>query len=118
MKKINLIFPGLGYRDINQASIYVYDKNGNLLLNKKSYNGRIEICLDTKQIYIVKAISNYETVNASIYVNSFDNYNIAFPSSYVCNNSNDDNTITFLLTDFNYDNLPIEKGLIYLWQEQ
>lgn len=117
LEKINLIFPGLGYSNINQALIYIYDNDGNLLHETNTYNGRISICLKEKRIYKIKAVSQYERLNNVIYINNNENYILPFSSSYVCSNVNNDNTITFLLTDLNYANLPIEKGTIILWQE-
>ena len=116
MKKINLIFPGLGYRNINQALVYVYDKNNNLILNEETYNGKVDICLNKNEFYMIKAISKNEKIKTIVYINENDKYCIPFASSYICNNNL--NTITLLLTDYNYDNLPIEKGMIYLWQKQ
>ena len=116
MKKINLIFPGLGYRNINQALVYIYDKNNNLILKDKTYNGRLEICLIKNNIYRIKVVSKCEKINKIIYINDNDTYLIPFSSSYIFNRK--ENTITLILTDYNYNNLPIEKGLINLWQKQ
>ena len=113
MKEINLIFPGLGYKDVNQAIIYVYDKNDILILKEKTYNGRLSVCLNTNSIYKVNAISKGDEIKAVIYIKDENTYVIPLKNSYVCGR-----TITFLLTDYNYTNLPIERGTIIIWQKQ
>ena len=113
MKKIELLFPGLGYKDVNQSLIYVYDKNKKMLFKDKTYNGKIIICLEENNLYIIKANNKYEEIISVLYVKNNEKYIIPFKSSYVCNNS-----ITLLLTDYNYANLPIEKGMITIWQKQ
>lgn len=112
MKKIKLKFYGLGYNDINQAYIKIYDINNNLIYEGQTYNNEIIICLNENNIYNLYAYTCYETLNKSFYVYDQYEYNFIF------NNIIYDNTITFLLTDYNYSNLPIERGEITLWQKQ
>ena len=108
MKEILLIFNGLGYQNINQAIIKIYDLNGNLVCQDKTYNGRLKVCLKEKRFYKVLAISKYEAIKKVIYVNQ-DTIIIPFSNSLVLNRS-----VTFYLTDYSYPKLPIEKGTIIL----
>ena len=114
MKKIELIFPGLGYNDVNQAIIYIYDQSNTLLIQEKTYNGRLSVCLNSNKFYHILIESKYEKEKYSFFLNRNNEYVFPLSSSYICTNR----AITFLLTDSNYANLPIEKGMIYLWQKQ
>lgn len=69
------------------------------------------ICLIENAIYKIVAKSNNETLVTFIYINK-DNYIFSFKSSIY------GRTITFLLTDYYYSNLRIERGEIILWQKQ
>lgn len=114
MQKQILIFPGLGYKNINQANILIYNKN-NLVCSDRTYNGRLKVCLKTNNIYKIYVESKYENKSYSVYISTYySKYTLPLNSSYICNNK----SVTFLLTDLNYDNLPIEKGMIILWQKQ
>lgn len=42
---ITLNFLGLGYNNINQADVLIYDEFNNLVYNKKTYNNKLNICL-------------------------------------------------------------------------
>ena len=106
MKKISIILYGLGVGNFFQANIKIFDQNNNLILNTTTYNGRIDVYLKENETYRVCAYSCGETINKVIYVDCiYDKYSFYF--SRVLNN----NTITFLLTDYYY-NLPIKKGEI------
>ena len=116
MKYIYLRFIGLGYNDINQACIKIYDNNNNLIISKYSYNGYIKVCLKVNNIYRVYVSSYNEVINKYFYVNNYNiNYVFAFNRSIFTQSNN---LITFLLTDYYYNNLPIEKGNLILWQKQ
>ena len=111
MKEITLIFTGLGINNINQADVLIYDLNNNLIINKKTFNGRVKVCLKEKSFYKVKAISCYETINKTFYTNQdiiVFNYSNSLVSNPIFNLK------TFYLTDYNYPNLPIMKGTIIL----
>ena len=41
MKKIRLIFNGLGYNNVNQALVYIYDMNNNLICECTTYNNEV-----------------------------------------------------------------------------
>ena len=109
---ITLNFLGLGYNNINQADVLIYDDCNNLVYNKKTYNNKLNICLKNNKIYRVVAISLNDRITTTIYINC-NNYCFRFNRSII--NENPD-SITFLLTDYYYDNLPIERGEIILWQ--
>jgi hypothetical protein len=111
LKRITLIFTGLGINNINQADVLIYDLNNNLIMNKKTYNGCLKVCLDEKNFYKIKAISCYETINKTFYTNQ-DIIMFNFPNSLVSNPIS--NLKTFYLTDYNYPDLKILKGTIIL----
>ena len=109
---ITLNFLGLGYNNINQADVLIYDEFNNLVYNKKTYNNKLNICLKRNKIYRVEAFSLNDRISTTIYINN-NNYCFQFNRSIINENSD---SITFLLTDYYYDNLPIERGEIILWQ--
>ncbi len=111
MKRIKLIFNNLGYNCYNQANVFIYDCNNNLILEGVTFNNEIELCLEENNVYKLIAISNYQKLITSFFVNKNNSYRFSF------NVINENNTITFLLTDYYY-NLPIERGELLLWQNQ
>ena len=110
MKKIKLIFIGLGYNNYNQACINIYDCNNKLIYKGITYNNEIELCLEECDVYKIVAISNSIKLVTSFFVNN--------NSRYIFNLNINNNPITFILTDLNYKNLPIERGELLLWQKQ
>ena len=110
MKKLK--FYGLGYNDINQAYIKIYDKNS-LIYCGKTYNNELKVDLKECKIYKLIAKSNSEILTAYFYVTDRYEYSFVFNSIIYINNP-----ITFLLTDYYYNNLPIERGEIILWKNQ
>ena len=113
MKKIKLIFYGLGYNNFNQAFISIYDSNNNLVSNGYTYNNEMMVCLKECAVYRMVALSNGKKLVTSFYVNNNCTYRFSFESS-----NEPDNSITFILTDSFYENLPIERGELLLWQNQ
>lgn len=109
---ITLNFLGLGYNNINQADVLIYDDCNNLVYTKKTYNNKLNICLKKNKVYRVVAFSLNDRISTTIYINN-NNYCFRFNRSIINENSD---SITFLLTDYYYDNLPIERGEIILWQ--
>ena len=112
IKKIKLKFYGLGYYNVNQALVSIYDINNNLIYEDTTYNNELYFCINEYMLYKIVAKSNYETLNTYFYVNDMDEYIFNF------NNSIYRRPITFLLTDYYYSNLKIERGEIILWQKQ
>lgn len=110
MKKIKLIFLGLGYNSFNQACINIYDCNNKLIFEGKTYNNEIKLCLEECNVYKIVAISNSTKLVTSFIVNN--------NSKYKFNLNISNNPITLILTDFYYENLPIERGELLLWQNQ
>ena len=107
---INMIFIGTGYKDIYQAYIKIYDINNNLITECYTYNGCINICLNKNSYYKIIARLDNDILNGVIYTNQ-TLYKFIFNRSYISN------ITTFILTDYNYYNLPIEKGELILWQK-
>ena len=112
MKKIKLKFYGLGYSNINQALVYIYDMNNNLICECTTYNNVVDVCVNECSVYKLVAKSNYEVLSTYFYVNDSNEYFFSFESSIYAR------PITFLLTDYYYSNLRIERGEITLWQRQ
>ena len=108
MKEITFHFNGLGYDNINQAKVLIFDLDNNLICKRITFNACLKVCLNYKDFYKIVAKSDYETITHIIYVNQ-DNIYLKFSNSLIVNNSNL-NSITFWLTDYNYPYLPIEKG--------
>lgn len=112
LKRIKLKFAGLGYQNYCQAKVSLYDSNGCFIGCGTTYNGNISFCVKEKCFYKVVANSCGETISSCFYVNNCNSYFFAFSRAYICNRINRTRNITFLLTDSNYLNLPIEKGEI------
>ena len=110
--KIKIKILGLGYNDYYQASILIYDTNNNLIINKKTYNGIIEVELKKDNLYKLVIQAPNEIKENNIYIGN-NNYYCFFLKSNLININNQ--TITFQLTDYFYDNLKIERGEIILW---
>ena len=108
MKKIKLIFIGLGFN--NKTYISIYDCNNNLIFEGVTCNNQIDLCLEECNAYRIVVISNNIKLVTSFFVNNNSRY------KFNLNISN--NPITFILTDFYYKNLPIERGELLLWQKQ
>lgn len=109
MKKINLIFYGLGFKNFFQANIRVFDQCNNIVFSGTTYNGKLELCLRKNMAYRLYAESCGEFINTAFYVkDDYCNYKFYFSRAIPVN---DEEPITLLLTDYYY-NLPIEKGEI------
>ena len=116
MKIVKFLFNGLGYNNVNQANIYVYDLNNKLLCKTKTFNNSLNLSIGSNCFYKVVACKNNETIKKVIYVNNLkDTYCFAFNNSLIDNNLN---IVAFNLTDNNYKDLVIEKGKLMLWQKQ
>ena len=111
IKEICLKFRGLGYGNNYQAMVKVYDIVGNLITQGFTYDGMISFTLCENQEYKISAMFMGKIINKNFYVsNLYDCYIFAFPHAIVM-----PKTVNFLLTDYYYDNLPIERGNILLW---
>ena len=115
MQKVILKFVGTGIKNKYQACVNIYDTNGNLLYQKKTYNGKLILYLKKNKLYKLVAESCSDMIKTSFYVNRLNEYVFFFNRSIVNSNLR---IITFLLNDANYNNLPIKKGEIVLWQKQ
>ena len=118
MKYVTLRFIGVGYNNFYQAKVKVYDNNGCLIVSGTTYNGTITFCLRKNYMYNVEGTLFNERINKYFYINNNNNYYFVFNHAYMKKNIPSQNIITFLLTDSNYNNLPIAKGEIILWQKQ
>ena len=107
--EITLRFLGTGINNYYQVNVRIYDSNNNLVYCGKSYNGVVNLYLKKNCVYLIKArLLNTELITTFIVLN---NKEIIFN---MCNKVSNNNPITFLLTDYNYRNLPIMKGVIIL----
>ena len=110
--EVKLKFYGLGINDNYQAIVSIYDMYGNLIYEGYTYNGILIICLDINHRYRLVANSLRDTIDTYFYINTYA-YLFFFRRSLLELN----NSITLLLTDYYYNNLPIEKGELILWQK-
>ena len=74
MKNIIIKFFGLGYDNINQAHVLIFDKNNCKIVDKNTYNNKVNVCLKENQIYHIIAKSKYETIDTYFYVNNNTTY--------------------------------------------
>ena len=95
---------GVGYSNFYQAKVQIYHQNC-LIDEGFTHNGKITFCLEKNKAYKVISTLLNKRVVTIIYVNN-NNYTINL-NEY---NNNRKRVITFLLTDFYYENLKIEKG--------
>lgn len=108
MKLVKLKFIGAGYNDKYQAYVKVFD-NKNIIYEGYTNNSYLEICLQERKCYKVIAQLCNRYINKSFLVTkTYDDYIFSFPIL---------KKVTFLLTDYYYENLPIQKGELYLWQK-
>lgn len=107
MQKI--VFNILGvYSQFYQANVKIFHNN-KLIKEGFTCNGKITFCLEKNCGYkVIVTVCNKKVVR-SIYT-SINYFNININDN--CNVRN--RIITFLLTDLNYYNLPIEKGEIII----
>ena len=113
MKEIIIKFNGLGYYHLWQARVQLYDEENNLLFSGETYNSKISFCLETDKVYKMIAFSKDEILKISFYVGKNQRFYIfSFPRSFI---GKEEKQVTFLLTDFYYKKLPIEKGEMTLW---
>jgi len=111
MNNIKLNFFGLNYSNEALICIYHYNK---LIARKRTCNGIIYVNLKPNNNYKLVIETRYGRIVRNIYISSYlSNYIVRLVSSA---NMRTNALITFLLTDSYYDNLPIEKGMISLWQ--
>ena len=114
MKNVKIKIIGIGYNNIYEALVIIFDKNNNIICKGKTFNGTLNACLKVNRIYKIKVCYLNQVLNRVFYVNNYtDIYEFAFNCSYYVNNDNTSD-ITLFLTDYFYDNLPIEKGDIIL----
>ena len=108
---------GLGYYDKCQACIKIVNNCNKCVFEGKTYNGRINACLNVNQCYYINVFFFGGKIKKKIFISYLlDKYTIILPNALVRQRLN--NNITFLLTDRNYLNLPIESGEVMLWQRQ
>ena len=105
MQKVFLYFMGTGYLDYYQANIEIYNACNELVFKGKTFNGKIEVLLEEKKVYCLRASLGNYIMGIPFYVNR-DHYFFSFSKLQ-------NKPITFLLTDYYYDNLPIMKGVLY-----
>ena len=105
MKNIKIIIIGSGYCNIYQPNIKIY-KEKELIYDGYTYNGELELCLEENSVYKLIGTLNNRIIKIAFYVDkNINKYIFNFFSI---------KRIIFLLTDFNYKNLPIKKGEILL----
>lgn len=108
INNVILKFIDLGIYDNYQANINIYDDCNNLIYQGRTYNGELHISLETNRVYLLVAYYCNKRIITAFYVSEFENkYVLSFNKT-----AKNSRSITFLLKDANYNNLPIEKGRI------
>lgn len=107
-KEVIIKVIGVGISEHYQALIEIYDKN-EIIYKGITYDGVIKICLEKNKAYNIRIIFRNNLLNTSFIVDSNCLYTFVLPNNI--------DTITFLLTDYYYPNLPIMKGELILWQK-
>ncbi len=116
-RNITIRIIGLGYYNKCQACIKIINNCNKCVFEGKTYNGRINACLNVNQCYYINVFFFGGKIRKKIFISYLlDTYTIILPNALVRQRLN--NNITFLLTDRNYLNLPIESGEVILWQRQ
>ena len=116
IKQIKLIFIGSSLYNYKKENIKIYDLDNNLILNTNLYNGEIRFLAQEKTFYKIKANIMNEEINKVFYVNNDDTYSFIL-NRIIIDKKINNKSITFLLTDKLYANLPIMNGEIILWQK-
>ena len=114
MKKLNIRFIGTGYNNYYQANVKIFDMNNKLVYKGCTFNGRIDVCLKENCCYKLNAALNNQIINAVLIVGKECNYEYIFYNCCLNEKSNTEE-ITFLLTDYYYNNLPIERGNLLIY---
>ena len=107
--KVMIKFMGTGYNDKYQAKVKIYDRK-RVVFDGYSYNGIVKVCLKKNKVYRVEAMLFNQIIRTSIYIKD-NKYVLWFRNAYISYRA-----ITLSLRDYFY-NLPIEKGVIMLWQK-
>ena len=118
MKKISLNFIGTGFNSLNEAYVEIYTSSKTLVYKGITNNGKIILCLNINNVYRIKArfLDNY--LDTVLYVNNYkSDYYLIFSNFLANKQDNNQNKVTFLLTDSYYNNLIIEKGELILWKK-
>lgn len=107
---------GTGINDSYQACVSVYDNCNILVYEGLTYNGCLCVNLNVCMGYIIVIKSCNGVIIQALYV---DNCTLVYVfNANQMESEPERKIITFLLTDFNYTNLPIMKGELILWQRQ
>ena len=110
MKEVKIKFIDAGINDKFQYYVTVYDNNGNIYFDDYTFNGLI--CFNVKvNTYLNVLVSSFRgMMKKGIVICNNDTYILFYDSSIIKNKK----LITFILTDANYFDLPIEEGELYL----
>ena len=115
LKEIEIKILGTGINNAYQACVSIYNSCGELVYEGLTYNGCVCVNLNVCDGYIIAikgcGINKREVFYVNPYTTCYTFNNYELESSL-------QDIVTFQLTDFNYDNLPIMKGEITLWQRQ
>ena len=111
MKHVTIKLLGVG-NFLYQPEVCIYDEYGSLAYSGYAYNGMVQVSLCCNRCYRIIAKCCLAQTTAVIYIGRNDIYGINMNTC--C--QNEENIITFTLSDANYSNLPIEKGEVILWQ--
>ena len=107
---IKLRFIGLGKDNKYQAFVKIYDDDNNLIFDNYTYDGYIIVNVVPNRVYRLVATFFSNTIITGFYSNRCE-------YTYIFSHAIYNRPITLSIEDYYY-NLPIEKGVITLWQRQ
>ena len=113
----NICFKLTGVSLYMKKIIKIYDLDGHIVYDKVVCNNSFNVCLKTHCCYKIIIKTKYDYLCKTIYVKNQNCIYLFFDNALFIYNQNS-NRITFYLTDYNYENLPIEKGEMIIWQKQ
>lgn len=111
MRRIRLKFLGLGYDRTNQAYVRVYNMKGCLVYRGWTHNNQLYLCLNNGCYKLIATSCTGIIKQCFMVTNNINTYYFTFTNALYNPNGNARN-LTFLLTDYNYNNLPIGKGIL------
>ena len=115
MKNVKLKFIGTGVCSFYQAHVCIYDECNNLVYEGDTNNGCLCVNLCINRLYKVYACTRCERLFGAFYVRC-NKCEYCFPFTSAFSQIEEEDNITFQLTDAVYENLPIMRGDMILWQ--
>ena len=111
MKEI--IIKIMGVLNGEPVKVTIMDLNNNIITNCVTYNGKVCVRLEKNKAYRIIIRYHSQLVNKVFIVRTNNVYSFILNGA-IYNPCNRIQNITFLLNDYFYNNLPIERGVLTL----